>query len=200
MLTWPSWKPRVEFPCWIIADIGFQQAGLTLGYCVHGHGSHGDRWCIVLTSDTSFGRDDSGFTCLEDAIINSAAWKHPLPPECRYSETMRANKITRAKAGGTCQLAMRTRGAARLAQFRRYAPALSPMDAVETLISAIELVREPRLFATERGYQGQLASELDRLLEAQGNEITRPLVEQEYQKRQRSRHHPQTGYYPPHSI
>lgn len=57
------------------------------------------------------------------------------------------------------------------------------MDACKTLISALERVREPRLFLTERGYQGQLATELDRLLDTQPEGIERPLVEQEYQKR-----------------
>ncbi len=57
------------------------------------------------------------------------------------------------------------------------------MNAIKTLISAIESIREPRLFSTERGYQGQLASEIDRLLDGEPAGITRPLVESEYQKR-----------------
>lgn len=79
MLAWPYSKPQVEFPCWIIADLGFHQPGLTLAYSANGHGSHGDPWGIVLASDTSVGRDDSWFTCLEDAFVNSGAWKQPLP-------------------------------------------------------------------------------------------------------------------------
>src|SRR2546430_1259020 len=81
MLVWPYSKPQAEFPCWIIADLGFHQPGLTLAYSPHGHGTHGDPWGVVLASDTSFGRDDSWFTCLEDAFINSGAWKQPLPSE-----------------------------------------------------------------------------------------------------------------------
>lgn len=56
------------------------------------------------------------------------------------------------------------------------------MDAIDTLIAAIKRIKEPRLFASERGYQGQLVSELDRLFGDPGD-IARPLVEQEYQKR-----------------
>ena len=52
----------------------------------------------------------------------------------------------------------------------------------ETLCLAIRQIREPRLFSTERGYQGQLATELDKLIEDQPDAILRPLVEQEYQK------------------
>ena len=80
-LKWPYAKPPAEFPCWIIADLGFHQPGLTLAYSAHGHGSHGDPWGIVLARDAWFGRDDSWFTCLEDAFINSGAWTQSLPPE-----------------------------------------------------------------------------------------------------------------------
>ena len=65
----------------------------------------------------------------------------------------------------------------------QHVAALQPMNAITILRSAIERVRESRLFATERGYQGQLASELDRLLDVESGGFTRPLVEQEYQKR-----------------
>jgi hypothetical protein len=81
MLAWPYSKPEVEFPCWIIADLGFHQSGLTLAYSAHGHGSHGDPWGIVRSNETSFGRDDAWFACLEDAFINSGAWTQTLPPE-----------------------------------------------------------------------------------------------------------------------
>jgi hypothetical protein len=53
---------------------------------------------------------------------------------------------------------------------------------LETLLSAINHIREPRLFLTERGYQGQLLVEFDKLLEGERDSIARPLVEQEYQK------------------
>lgn len=59
------------------------------------------------------------------------------------------------------------------------------MDAIKTLLAAINRIQEPRLFATERGYQGKLASELDRLMDGEPSGIERPLVEEEYQKRAR---------------
>jgi len=57
------------------------------------------------------------------------------------------------------------------------------VDAINTLRTAIGRVREPRYFSTERGYQGQLLSELDGLVAAETDDFTRPIVEQEYQKR-----------------
>ncbi len=56
------------------------------------------------------------------------------------------------------------------------------MDPLETVSLAISRIREPRLFSTERGYQGHLAAELDKLLEGEPNSIARPLIEEEYQK------------------
>jgi hypothetical protein len=49
------------------------------------------------------------------------------------------------------------------------------MNVIKTLVSAIERVREPRFFSTERGYQGQLLSELDRLLDAEPDDLTWPI-------------------------
>jgi len=57
------------------------------------------------------------------------------------------------------------------------------MDPLQTLSIAISQIREPRLFSTERGYQGQLVTELDKLMEGEPGSIARPIVEQEYQKR-----------------
>jgi hypothetical protein len=57
------------------------------------------------------------------------------------------------------------------------------VDPLGTLLLAINQIREPRLFCTERGYQGRLAAEFDRLLDAYPDKITRPIVEEEYQKR-----------------
>ena len=66
MRVWPYSKPQVEFPCWIIADLGFHSPGLTLAYSAHGHGSYGNPWGMMLTDDSlSLGRDDSWFICLE---------------------------------------------------------------------------------------------------------------------------------------
>jgi len=81
MLTWPYSQHQVEYPCWIVADLGSHFPGMTIGYSAHGHGSHGDPWGIVLNTDAWFGRDDSWFKSLEDAYINSGAWMQPLPPE-----------------------------------------------------------------------------------------------------------------------
>ena len=81
MLAWPYANPQVEMPCWVFADLSFHRPGLTLAYSAYGHGAYGDPWGIVLSGDTWFGRDDSWFTCLEDALINSGAWAQPLPPE-----------------------------------------------------------------------------------------------------------------------
>jgi hypothetical protein len=81
MLEWPCATPPVEYPCWIIADLGFHSPSMTLAYSEHGHGSYGDPWGVVLSSDTWFGLDDSWFSCLEDAFINSGAWTQPLPAE-----------------------------------------------------------------------------------------------------------------------
>jgi len=57
------------------------------------------------------------------------------------------------------------------------------MEPLPILLSAIEGIREPRLFETERGYQGHLAAQMDRLLEREPDHLLRPLVEEEYQKR-----------------
>jgi hypothetical protein len=56
------------------------------------------------------------------------------------------------------------------------------MKPLEMLSLAIARIKEPRLFATERGYQGMLVAEIDKLIEAEPNSIERPVVEQEYQK------------------
>jgi hypothetical protein len=80
-LIWPYSQTIVEFPCWIFADLGPHQQGMTLGYSVFGHGSYGDPWGIILANNVSFGRDDSWFEFLEDAFINSGAWTQQLPPE-----------------------------------------------------------------------------------------------------------------------
>lgn len=81
MLVWPYSEPEVEFPCWIFADLGIHNPGITLAYSLHGHGGSGDPWGVVYATESSFGKDDSWFTCLEDAFINSGAWRQPLPSE-----------------------------------------------------------------------------------------------------------------------
>lgn len=81
MLAWPYAIEREEYPCWIIADLSSRRAGLPLAYSEFGHGTHGDPWGIVMADQQWFGRDDSWFTCLEDAFIASGAWPHELPDE-----------------------------------------------------------------------------------------------------------------------
>lgn len=56
------------------------------------------------------------------------------------------------------------------------------MDPIEILRAALSRIHEPRLFETERGYQGQLRGEIDNLV-GEKNALLRPLVEEEYQKR-----------------
>lgn len=78
LLEWPG-AERVEYPCWIIADLGSHVDGMTLAFSQFGYGRHGDPWGIVMRDREWYGRDDSWFTCLEDAFINSGAWRHELP-------------------------------------------------------------------------------------------------------------------------
>src|SRR5262245_54107958 len=49
--------------------------------------------------------------------------------------------------------------------------------------AALAAISEPRLFATERGYQGELATQLTSRLPLARIWPGQPLVEQEYQKR-----------------
>jgi hypothetical protein len=81
MLAWPGAMERIEYPCWIIADLSLHLKGMTLAFSQFGYGLHGNSWGIVMTDQQSYGRDDSWFTCLEDAFINSGAWPHELPEE-----------------------------------------------------------------------------------------------------------------------
>jgi hypothetical protein len=57
------------------------------------------------------------------------------------------------------------------------------MDAIIAVKKALERIKEPRFYRTERGFQGQLAAQLERLLEDSGLAgLERPIVEEEYQK------------------
>ena len=80
LLKWPYSNPEVQMPCWVIADLGNHRPGLMLAYSQYGHGGGGNCWGVMLADDTWIGRDDSWFSHLEDAFINSGAWKQPLPP------------------------------------------------------------------------------------------------------------------------
>jgi hypothetical protein len=59
------------------------------------------------------------------------------------------------------------------------------MDLMRILLEAIGLVREPSLFRDERGYQGELKSKIDRLIDTKVPlaDFSTPLVQEEYQKR-----------------
>ena len=70
-------------PCWIVGD--FRQRDLGLAYSEFGHGQRGDCWGVVSLSANRFGRDDSWFTSLEDAFINSGFWLGPLPENYELS-------------------------------------------------------------------------------------------------------------------
>jgi hypothetical protein len=56
---------------------------------------------------------------------------------------------------------------------------------LEILSECLESIREPRLFSSERGYQGELLAELKKRLRTAAFPGD-PIVEQEYQKRLRS--------------
>lgn len=56
---------------------------------------------------------------------------------------------------------------------------------VAVIREALQAITVPRLFETERGYQGAFVGELSRRLPQLGAEIGGALVEQEYQKRLR---------------
>ena len=66
-------------PCWIVADFRGMNRGLA--YSPMGHGRRGDCWGVVELSGTSFGRDDSWFMTLEEALINSGHYHRPVPED-----------------------------------------------------------------------------------------------------------------------
>ena len=78
MLEWQYAKETRHVACWIVADLGPERNGMTLAFSDLGHGSHGNPWGIVMPEENAIQRDDSWFTCLEDAFINSGAWSGPL--------------------------------------------------------------------------------------------------------------------------
>lgn len=51
------------------------------------------------------------------------------------------------------------------------------------IVEAIKQIRSPRLFNSERGFRGQLQSNLNRLLREKNLTSNRTLIEEEYQKR-----------------
>lgn len=76
---WDYSTTEEVLPCWIVAD--FKNRDLGLAYSEYGHGKRGDCWGVVVLSENRFGRDDSWFTRLEDAFINSGFWDGPLPDD-----------------------------------------------------------------------------------------------------------------------
>ena len=59
------------------------------------------------------------------------------------------------------------------------------MDFMKPLLFALEKIKDPTLFADERGYQGELKSRLDRILslDIPEDDFAAPQVREEYQKR-----------------
>ena len=72
----------VSYPCWLVADLGKNDLGLA--YSDYGHGNH-DPWGVVLVSGAWFGRNDSWFLTLQDAVINSGCWDGVIPENYEIS-------------------------------------------------------------------------------------------------------------------
>ena len=76
MRNWDYSLTHERFPCWIVAE--FRGASLALAYTTTGHGSRGDCWGVVRLPGEWFGRDDSWFVTLEDALISSGQYDGPV--------------------------------------------------------------------------------------------------------------------------
>jgi hypothetical protein len=84
-LHYRQWDYSLEplsYPCWLIADFGESDVGLAYSEC--GHGTN-NPWGVVLIHDEWFGRDDSWFLTLEDAVINSGRWYGERPENYEIS-------------------------------------------------------------------------------------------------------------------
>jgi hypothetical protein len=79
MRRWDYSLIRELLPCWIVAE--FRGTPLGLAYSPMGHGRRGDCWGVVELGGERFGRDDSWFTTLEDALINSGQYHGPVPDD-----------------------------------------------------------------------------------------------------------------------
>ena len=79
MRRWDYSLTRELLPCWIVAELPGTHLGLA--YAPLGHGSRGDCWGVVEVNGDRFGRDDSWFIALEDALINSGQYSGPLPED-----------------------------------------------------------------------------------------------------------------------
>jgi hypothetical protein len=79
MRRWDYSLTHELLPCWIVAE--FRGTPLGLAYTSQGHGRRGDCWGVVELAGESFGRDDSWFVTLEDALINSGQYHGPVPED-----------------------------------------------------------------------------------------------------------------------
>ena len=77
---WDYSLTGAKYPCWLVAD--FRRNDTGIAYSTFGHA---DPWGVVLISDDRFGRDDSWFLTLEDAVINSGCWTGELPEDYEIS-------------------------------------------------------------------------------------------------------------------
>jgi len=79
MRRWDYSLTRELLPCWIVAE--FPGTPLGLAYSPLGHGRRGDCWGVVELNGERFGRDDSWFVTLEDALISSGQYAGPVPED-----------------------------------------------------------------------------------------------------------------------
>ena len=79
MREWDYSLTRELLPCWIVAE--FRGTPVGLAYSPMGHGSYGNCWGVVEVRGERFGRDDSWFTTLEDALISSGQYQGPVPDD-----------------------------------------------------------------------------------------------------------------------
>jgi hypothetical protein len=79
---WDYSREPVSYPCWLVAELGHNDIGIA--YSEYGHSKH-DPWGVVFISDEWFGRDDSWFLTLEDAVINSGCWHGAIPKNYEIS-------------------------------------------------------------------------------------------------------------------
>ncbi len=79
---WDYALEPISYPCWLVADFGENDIGIA--YSEHGHGKQ-DSWGVVSISDEWYGRDDSWFLTLEDAVINTGRWRGTLPENYEVS-------------------------------------------------------------------------------------------------------------------
>ena len=75
-LEWDYAAESAIYLCWLVAEL--HARGLRVFYSEYGHGTH-HPWGIVPVSTDTYGRDDSWFISLEDAVINSGCWTGDLP-------------------------------------------------------------------------------------------------------------------------